>query len=160
MGKKGKVYPPASPQEECERCLECATVCECCVDACPNRANVPITVPTRPTPQILHLDGLCGRCGVCGAYCPYDSDPAADKFTLFETVEDFEESSNQGFVVLDFLARKLRLRLEGEVRDVSLKSPERWAVDPIRELVETVFIDYPHLLDVERRKEGDQISLF
>ena len=160
MGKKGKVYPAAGPQEECERCLECATVCECCVDACPNRANVPITVPTRSTPQILHLDGLCGRCGVCGTYCPYDSDPGADKFTLFETVEDFEASSNQGFVVLDFLARKLRLRLAGEVRDVSLKNPDRWAVDPIRELVETVFIDYPYLLDTERRKPGDQMSLF
>ena len=160
MGKKGKVCLPGSPLDECERCLECATVCECCVDVCPHRANVPIAVPTRAAPQILHLDGLCGRCGVCGAFCPYDSDPGADKFTLFETVEDFDRSENQGFVVLDFLARKIRLRLAGEVRDVSLKSAERWANDPIRELVETVFIDYPYLLDAQRQKETAQTSLF
>lgn len=160
MGKKGKVRAVGSVQDECERCLECATVCECCVDACPNRANVPITVPTRPTPQILHLDGLCSRCGVCGTYCPYDSDPGADKFTLFETVEDFDRGKNQGFVVLDFLARKIRLRLEGDVWDVSLKNSDRTVPGPIRELIETVFIDYPYLLDTQRQLEGDQMTLF
>ena len=159
MGKKGKVCTHGSV-EECERCLECATVCECCVDACPNRSNVPITVPTRPTPQILHLDGLCGRCGVCGTYCPYEGDPGLDKFTLFETLEDFEGSENVGFVVLDFLARKIRLRLEGQVRDVSLKDPDRSVPRSIRELIETVFIDYPYLLDTQRQKKTDQTSLF
>ena len=159
MGQKGKVCPSGSV-DECERCLECATVCECCVDACPNRANVPITVPTRHTPQILHLDGLCGRCGVCGKFCPYDSDPGLDKFTLFETLEDFDQRENQGFVVLDFLARKIRLRLDGQVRDVSLKDPDRSVPGPIRELIETVFIDYPYLLDTQRQKETDQTSLF
>ena len=160
MGKKGKVCPAGSGPEEWERCLECATVCECCVDACPTRANVPITVPTRATPQILHLDGLCAHCGVCAAYCPYESDPGRDKFTLFETAEDFAGSENAGFVVLDFLARKVRLRLDGEVRDLSLKDSDPWAPSPIRELVETVFIDYPYLLDTHRRKESDQVSLW
>ncbi len=121
MGKKGRLCSPGSGEEECQRCLECATVCECCVDACPNRAFVPIAVPTRSQPQILHLDGLCRRCGVCGAFCPYDSEPYREKFTLFETAEDFAETVNSGFVVLDCFSRKVRLRLEGEVGDVSLR---------------------------------------
>lgn len=160
MGKKGKVCPVGTGQEECERCLECATVCECCVDACPHRSNVPITVPTRATPQILHLDGLCAHCGVCARFCPYDSAPDRDKFTLFETAEDFDRSENAGFVVLDFLARKVRLRLDGSVRDLSLKDLDRDIPAPVRELMETIFTDYPHLLDAERQKETAQVSLF
>lgn len=163
MGKKGKVCPPGPEVEECERCLECATVCECCVDVCPNRANVSIVVPTRGTPQILHLDALCDHCGNCGRFCPYDSRPDEDRFTLYETVEDFEAGRGQGFVVLDFLARKVRLRLDGEVRELSLKNAERCLPGqfrPIRELLETVFIDYPHLLDAQRSKETDQVSLW
>lgn len=159
MGKKGKVCPAGS-EEEWERCLECATVCECCVDACPNRANVPITVPTRPTAQILHLDALCDHCGVCGAYCPYESAPDRDKLTLFETAADFDGSESPGFVVLDFLARKVRLRLEGEVRDLSLKDLDRAIPGPVREMMETVFTDYPYLLDAQRRKATDQVSLW
>lgn len=160
MGKKGKVCPVGAGVEECERCLECATVCECCVDVCPNRANVPIVVPTRAAPQILHLDAQCDHCGVCGRYCPYESDPSVDKFTLYETAEDFAVGRQEGFVVLDFLARKVRLRLGGQVRDLSLKDPGREVPDQIRELLETVFIDYPHLLDAQRSRETDQVSLW
>ena len=160
MGKKGKVCPVGTGAEECERCLECATVCECCVDVCPNRANVPIVVPTRAAPQILHLDALCDHCGVCARYCPYESDPAEDRFALYETAEDFAAGQQQGFVVLDFLARKVRLRLEGEVRDLSLKDPDWEVPGQIRELLETIFIDYPHLLDAQRSKETDQVSLW
>lgn len=160
MGKKGKVCPVGTGIEECERCLECATVCECCVDVCPNRANVPIVVPTRAAPQILHLDAQCTHCGVCARYCPYESDPSMDKFTLYETPEDFAAGQQQGFVVLDFLARKVRLRLEGQVRDLSLKDPEWEVPGQIRELLETVFIDYPHLLDAQRSRETDQVSLW
>ncbi len=146
MGKKGKLRMAGDPEDECERCLECATVCENCVDVCPNRANVPITVLTRGQPQILHLDALCDGCGLCAQSCPYEGAPWRDKFTLFETVEDFEHSDSAGFVVLDFLAGKVRLRLEGRVWDVSLKDADSAVPSQIEELMETVFTDYPYLL--------------
>ena len=150
MGKKGKLRLAGDPEDECERCLECATVCENCVDVCPNRANVPITVLTRGQPQILHLDALCDGCGLCAQSCPYQGAPWRDKFTLFETVEDFEHSDNAGFVVLDFLAGKVRLRLEGRAWDVSLKDTSSAVPSQIEELMETVFTDYPYLLDNRR----------
>lgn len=160
MGKKGKVWLPGEAAEECHRCLECATVCECCVDVCPNRANVPITVLTKRNPQIVHLDALCSACGLCASFCPYDGAPYRDKFTLFETTEAFTKSGNDGFVVLDFLSRKVRLRLEGRVRDASLRIVDLSIPGEIQELMETIFTDYPYLLDPDRRKGDDQVSLW
>lgn len=160
MGKKGKLRLHGEAGEECERCLECATVCECCVDVCPNRANVPITVLTRGRPQILHLDALCDHCGNCGVFCPYEGAPHREKFTLFETVSDLENSQNPGFAVLDFLSRKVRLRLEGQVRDASLRHADRSIPAQIQELMETIFTDYPYLLDETRKLETAQVSLW
>lgn len=160
MGKKGKILPSRAAEEECHRCLECATVCECCVDVCPNRANVPITVLTKRRPQILHLDALCCACGLCASFCPYEGAPYRDKFTLFETTEAFTKSDNDGFVVLDFLSRKVRLRLKGQVRDASLRHVDLTIPGEIQELMETIFTDYPYLLDPNRRKTDDQVSLW
>lgn len=160
MGKKGKLLPSGEAEEECHRCLECATVCECCVDVCPNRANVPITVLTKRNPQILHLDALCCACGLCASFCPYEGAPWRDKFTLFETTEAFTKSGNDGFVVLDFLSRKVRLRLGGKVRDASLRDVDLSIPGEVQELMETIFTDYPYLLDPNRRKNDDQVSLW
>lgn len=160
MGKKGKLLPRGEAGEECHRCLECATVCEGCVDVCPNRANVPITVLTRRRPQILHLDALCHACGLCASGCPYEGAPWRDKFTLFETTEAFTKSGNDGFVVLDFLSRKVRLRLNGQVRDASLRHVDLSIPGEIQELMETIFTDYPYLLDPNRRKGDDQVTMW
>lgn len=160
MGKKGKLLPAGEAGEECHRCLECSTVCECCVDVCPNRANVPITVLTKRRPQILHLDALCHACGLCASFCPYEGAPWRDKFTLFETAEAFTKSGNDGFVVLDFLSRKVRLRLGGQVRDASLRHVDLSIPGEIQELMETIFTDYPYLLDPNRRKTDDQVTLW
>lgn len=160
MGKKGKVWLSGEAGEECYRCLECSTVCECCVDVCPNRANVPITVLTKRRPQILHLDALCHACGLCTSFCPYEGAPWRDKFTLFETTEAFTKSDNDGFVVLDFLSRKVRLRLNGGVRDASLRDVDLSIPGEIQELMETIFTDYPYLLDPNRRKTDDQVTMW
>lgn len=160
MGKKGKAAKKGEVAAECDRCLGCSTVCEGCVDVCPSRANLPISVPTRRKPQILHLDALCRRCGVCAGACPFETEPFLEKFTLFETLERFELSENPGFVVLDFLSRKVRLRLGGRVRDVSLRRVELSLPSEVRELMETIFIDYPYLLDPSRRKTEEQLRLW
>lgn len=160
MGKKGKLARRGDVAAECERCLGCSTVCEGCVDVCPNRANLPISVPTRRKPQILHLDALCQGCGVCAGACPFESAPYLEKFTLFETIEDFESSENSGFVVVDFLSRKVRVRLLGRVQDVSLRRVESDLPSEARELMETIFIDYPYLLDPLRRKQEEQLKLW
>lgn len=160
MGKKGKLVRRGDVSAECDRCLGCSTVCEGCVDVCPNRANLPISVPTRRKPQILHLDALCQGCGVCAGACPFETAPFLEKFTLFETLERFELSENPGFVVVDFLSRKVRVRLNGQVQDVSLRRVELGLPGEVRELMETIFIDYPYLLDPSRRKTEEQLRLW
>ena len=89
---------PAAPEKERVRCLGCGSVCGNCVDVCPNRANQVVMVDGRE--QILHIDALCNECGNCETFCPYDSAPYKEKFTLFETEKDMDESENPGFAIL------------------------------------------------------------
>ena len=113
QGKKGILYCDTSGVHESERCLECKTICENCVDVCPNRANISIIVDGRP--QIVHLDSMCNECGNCEVFCPYTSAPCFDKFTLFTYEEDFNKSENTGFLLLS--DGSIRVRMDGEVSD-------------------------------------------
>ena len=112
--KKGWIMQPTgSDDAECYRCLECDTICECCVDVCPNRANLSIEV--RGKTQILHLDSLCNACGNCEAFCPYDSAPYKEKFTLFQTQKDFDESDSPGFFIVNRETRQCAVRANADV---------------------------------------------
>ncbi len=102
---------------EGERCLQCSTVCENCVDVCPNRANVAITMPDG-SHQILHVDRMCNECGNCTAFCPYDSAPCRDKFTLFQTAEDMADSQNAGVLFLDH--ETVRVRTFGPPKEYNI----------------------------------------
>ena len=112
-GKRGLLYrePEYSLPESASACLECATICECCVDVCPNRANISVCVDGRP--QVVHIDSMCNECGNCEVFCPYSSAPYLDKFTLFECAEDFDISKNAGFLPLG--DGTFRVRLDGNV---------------------------------------------
>ncbi|OAN10974.1 putative selenate reductase subunit YgfK [Photobacterium jeanii] len=86
--------------QEAKRCLECSYICSKCVDVCPNRANISLPIPGfRDQFQTLHLDAYCNECGNCAQFCPWDSKPYKDKFTLFNLREDFANSTNAGFFV-------------------------------------------------------------
>lgn len=113
LGKKGVLYPDIDAVHESTRCLECSTICECCVDVCPNRAN--IVVDSGGRPQIIHVDYMCNECGNCETFCPYSSAPYKDKFTLFANAEDFAGSENEGFLPLS--GGTFRLRLDGKVAE-------------------------------------------
>ena len=101
---------------EGSRCLDCNTVCENCADSCPNRANVVIKLADGRH-QIVHIDKMCNECGNCTHYCPYASEPCHDKFTLFQTAEDFVNSSNPGFLFLG--GDQVRVRM-ADVKDYDL----------------------------------------
>lgn len=86
--------------QEASRCLECNYVCSKCVDVCPNRANVSIAVPGFENRyQTLHLDAWCNECGNCAQFCPWQGKPYKDKVTVFSLLQDFNNSSNPGFLV-------------------------------------------------------------
>ncbi|MDU6791295.1 MAG: putative selenate reductase subunit YgfK, partial [Anaerococcus sp.] len=86
-------------ENEGYRCLKCDQICEMCTEVCPNRANVAIKVEGFDNlHQIIHLDGMCNECGNCGFYCPHAGRPYKDKLTVFWTKEDFDDSTNTGFL--------------------------------------------------------------
>ena len=115
--KKGVLAAAGYPCREGERCLQCRTVCENCVDSCPNRANVSVTMPDGRR-QVIHVDRMCNKCGNCTQFCPYASEPCHDKFTLFQTAEDMDDSHNAGVLFLG--GDRVRVRTAGEPKEYVL----------------------------------------
>jgi len=169
----GKIWIPPQISEddrviaenEAGRCLECNVICNKCVDVCPNRANVAIEIDKKEgfqdAYQILHLDALCNECGNCATFCPYDGKPYKDKLTLFTIKEDFENSTNNGFMVTDFKSSrlvtlrlqdkiwKLKLSQDGELIPVESQCPKGHNISEIREvfaIISTVLKNYSYLI--------------
>ena len=143
--RKGNLSDRKDGREESGRCLGCSGICENCVEVCPNRANISIRVPGMEKHQIIHVDYLCNECGNCRSFCPYDSAPYLDKFTLFADEKDMEDSRNQGFTVLDAASVKCKVRFFGETY-VWTKGEETRIPEGLLKLMETVIRDYSYLL--------------
>ncbi len=142
--QKGNICKPNKDDlvSEAERCLMCSTVCNKCVDVCPNRSNV--AVPSDDLSesfsnlyQIIHIDGFCNECGNCETFCPYSGAPYKEKFTIFWNEESFNDSINDGIFLtnkedgtLNFLVRnnsevcKISLNKNGEMLSSSIRSVE------------------------------------
>jgi putative selenate reductase len=155
--KKGRLLPADLSQaerkvarNEHQRCLECDSVCNKCVDVCPNRANLPIAVEEgqglRNAWQILHVDALCNECGNCGTFCPYDGLPYKDKLTLFASKADFDGSGNDGFYVSVQAGRQVvHLRLHGALQEPSGAGPESREAEQVQAVARTVLKEYGYL---------------
>ena len=129
VAKKGVLCESA----KCEgnRCLTCNVVCQVCADVCPNRANVVIELPDGRQ-QILHVDRMCNECGNCAVFCPYDSAPYREKFTLF-----------QGFLPLG--GKKVLVRLDSKVFEADLDAKNDLPAD-IEVFIWTVLTKYAYLM--------------
>ena len=118
-------------------------MCECCADVCPNRANVSVEMADGRR-EILHVDRMCNECGNCAVFCPYDSAPYRDKFTLFHDRESFDRSvGNSGFLPLG--GEKVLVRLLGQVGEYDLGGPNDLPAG-IETLILTVLTKYAYLL--------------
>ena len=126
---------------EGDRCLQCSTVCENCVDSCPNRANVVIAMADG-SHQIVHVDKMCNECGNCTQFCPYASEPCHDKFTLFQTAEDMADSHNAGVLFLG--GDMVRVRTFGEPKDYDLSKESGLPAD-LETLIVTIRDKYGYL---------------
>ena len=141
VAKKGVLCESAKC--EGDRCLTCNVVCQVCADVCPNRANVVIELPDGRQ-QILHVDRMCNECGNCAVFCPYDSAPYREKFTLFLTREGFDESvNNQGFLPLG--GKKVLVRLDSKVFEADLDSKNDLPAD-VEVFIWTVLTKYAYLM--------------
>ena len=140
VAKKGILAMVNEVKCEGERCLSCNTVCQNCADVCPNRSNVVIRMADGRT-QILHIDKMCNECGNCTAFCPYNAEPCKDKFTLFQTEKDMDDSKNFGFCILPDGKVRVRLFTEG----VYDNDGENALPDEIARFIRTVKNDYSYL---------------
>ena len=141
---------------EASRCLQCNYVCNKCVEVCPNRANVKITINDpmfRDGNQIIHLDPLCNECGNCMTFCPYDSAPYKDKFNLYWNLDDFNANENDGFLLLDEPARKFKLRVGKKTHEIAFnadwKATNPFEIDnfdKLSKLIEAIVTNYHYLL--------------
>ena len=143
--KKGIIIEAAADSSDAFRCLSCHSLCEICVDVCPNRANAVIEITGedfRQPHQIVHVDRLCNECGNCAVFCPHAGKPYRDKFTLFCCEEDFSESENPGFLKT---AEGYKLRLEDKsivnYRMGDKTIPVSWIA-----MLETIEANYGYLI--------------
>ena len=141
IAKKGVLLMSKDACCEGKRCLQCHTVCENCVDSCPNRSNVAIAMADG-SHQIVHVDKMCNECGNCTQFCPYASEPCHDKFTLFQTAEDMADSHNAGVLFLG--GDKVRVRTFGEPKEYDLSKDNGLPAD-LEKLIVTLRDKYSYL---------------
>jgi putative selenate reductase len=109
-------------QREAARCMQCSTLCDKCVEVCPNRANhtyfvspLQVNVPrlacqegrlavmgeqpfqVQQARQIIHVDDFCNECGNCATFCVHQGKPYSDKPRLFLRQGDFQAQSDNAF---------------------------------------------------------------
>ena len=118
---------------------------------CPNRANVEIKVPGNPVPQVLHIDRLCNECGNCDTFCPYEGAPYKEKFTLYDTLEDFEAGTNEGLVFThDGSAFTIRIKKKDGLKVFRVSRIEAAEFNGIGtdlcNLIATIYQEYKYLI--------------
>ncbi len=119
-----QTFSEAVAQAEAGRCLQCSTLCDKCVEVCPNRANYPFQVtPIRLTlpqlvcedgrlkvvgreafevqqgRQIVHIVDFCNECGNCATFCVHQGRPYRDKPRLYLDAGDLIQEPNTGFSI-------------------------------------------------------------
>jgi len=127
------------------RCLKCSTICENCVEVCPNRANLSMIVDGMEEHQILHIDYMCNECGNCTTFCPYGSSPYKDKLTYFKDEKDLVNSTNTGFCIEDRENKIVKLRYKGKIVQVD-KNIMDTEIKELYRLIETFIDNYSYII--------------
>lgn len=144
--KKGDLAEPEMTDTQSDtRCLTCDFICENCTEVCPNRANIAIHVPGAKMHQIIHVDYMCNECGNCRSFCPYDSAPYQEKFTLFAAAEDMEDSKNDGFAFTDDKGG-VQVRLGGDCLSYRVGTDSKELPKELAAIIDTVYKEYSYLI--------------
>jgi putative selenate reductase len=118
-------------KKEAARCMQCSSLCDKCVEVCPNRANYTYTIPQvdqqvpllachgdklvlvgeerfqiNQTRQIIHIDDFCNDCGNCTTFCVHFGKPYLEKPRLFLRKEDFLRESDNAFYMEEEAIRR------------------------------------------------------
>ncbi|MDH3481470.1 MAG: FAD-dependent oxidoreductase [Gammaproteobacteria bacterium] len=172
-------YTSQQAKTEAARCLDCDTFCSICVGVCPNLALLtyetrPFDVPlpalkfegddfrveagepyrvTQPF-QVAVLTDFCNECGNCTTFCPTSGKPYRDKPRLYLDRADFEEQSDNAFMVsIDENVWALDARLQGARHRIELNGKLDYTGPSFRARLD------PLTFDVERAEmTGDEDS--
>lgn len=117
--------------------VDCRVTCGTCVNVCPNRANTTLNVAGEK--RMMHIDDYCNECGNCYIFCPDKCAPYKDRLTLFAGKKELEESTNQGFAIVD---DSLIYRFEGEVKKCAIKE----APQVIQDFIAAIKEEQPYLI--------------
>ena len=129
-------------QNDAIRCLHCNVVCETCNEVCPNRANVHIILKDG-SHQVVHVDSMCNECGNCAAFCPYDSRPYKDKFTLFFDDKAMNDSTNDGFYFKN--DGEAKVRINGNLIDYKLGTSDA-KLGKLAEVIDTIKAKHSYMV--------------
>ena len=117
--------------------VDCRVTCGTCVNVCPNRANTTLNVAGEK--RMMHIDDYCNECGNCYIFCPDKCAPYKDRLTLFAGKKELEESTNQGFAIVD---DSLIYRFEGEVKECAISE----APEVIQNFIAAIKEEQPYLI--------------
>jgi putative selenate reductase len=133
---------------EATRCMQCSTLCDKCVEVCPNRANYTFAISPLvlslpkvschqgklmatgeevfrldQARQIIHIDDFCNECGNCETFCVHDGKPYLDKPRLFLKEKDFDlEDDNAFYIERSTKAWTIRRRQGGKESRLSVEN--------------------------------------
>jgi putative selenate reductase len=139
-------YSRQQAETEAARCLDCDTFCSICVGVCPNLAlltyesgSFDVRLPelrfekddfrvaagkmyrVEQPFQVAVLTDFCNECGNCTTFCPTSGRPYHDKPRLYLDRADFEEQSDNAFMVSrNEEAWALEARWQGAVHRIEL----------------------------------------
>ena len=129
-------------ENDATRCLHCNKICETCNEVCPNRANVSIVI-SDGSHQVVHIDSMCNECGNCEVFCPYDSKPYKEKFTLFFDEKAMNESTNSGFYYVD--NKTAKVRLDKEMIDYNLNTKNE-KLGKLAEVIDKIYDKHSYMI--------------
>lgn len=129
--------------KEASRCLMCDSLCNKCVEVCPNRANIPVKIEDgfKDFYQIVHIDKICNECGNCETFCPYSGLPYKDKFTIFSEAEEFNRSASPGILIEGNLIH-IRFNKNSEYKTIRLEEVKSLSQQNITDITEEQKILY------------------
>lgn len=124
--------------------FDCLKSCGICVDVCPNRANMKVAVEgLSANYQITHIENMCNECGNCHMFCPKGGFPYLKKTTIYQDLEEYQNSKNAGLLRVG--EDKFLLREDGKEYIYLVNSKEEKT--KLEATVETILKDYPYYID-------------
>ena len=85
--------------------------------------------------QVVHIDSMCNECGNCEVFCPYDSKPYKDKFTLFFDEKAMNDSTNDGFYYKDDKTAVVSIQNSKSEYKLNTKDEK---LDKLAEVIDTI----------------------